>query len=576
MRHKEIQAEVTQLQNEVVKLEKRKEAYVEERKKEMIEKCKKAGLINGTQIPDAELERICRQFLMNEITATLSYRKKLESKLAQYELDIVASEKEISALQIQHAAIQQHQKLQTVSPKSAGSTPLGQRKDKNIARSRSQEWPDIPDVGKINENNPEVLAKKILETGRKIEAGKLPRKSPERTTNCKRKSGGNNSMIPEQSLSYKDDIPAPKVNFYEDRLKSIITSVLNEDNTSGGATNGSHHQAAISNATKNPPPSCANPYQQQPHPNLATVTSANGMMYQIPRPPSAPDGRSHLSTPPPRSSPNEASAQKKKLQLSPDIIFGYSNNRGSSSPAGPGKAALRTHLANNNSPPVRNLNFGPGDKPRSIQDLMSNEIESSLAGNFGGCRRVPQSTGSPQFRAVYSPISRPNSNENIPESLASGFQGSRATVLVSNNLKSNGMDEGMNEGLAAGLKARILSLSKTSSPSPNLESNSGSKNESVEQRGNNNRSMENSNPLLNSPLVKGRKFVEGSNGRVTVEVLLESSEGPEDLVPNDKNMDSSNASVLRVVRKRVNETMNVSFCIFLFQLSNPRINECNS
>ncbi|XP_054081833.1 histone-lysine N-methyltransferase, H3 lysine-79 specific isoform X2 [Zeugodacus cucurbitae] len=40
-------------------------------------------------------------------------------------------------------------------------------------RTRSQEWPDVPDVGKIEESNPEVLAQKILETGRQIEAGKF-------------------------------------------------------------------------------------------------------------------------------------------------------------------------------------------------------------------------------------------------------------------------------------------------------------------------------------------------------------------------------------------------------------------
>lgn len=37
---------------------------------------------------------------------------------------------------------------------------------------RSQEWPDIPEIDKIEEKNPELLAKKILETGRQIEAVK--------------------------------------------------------------------------------------------------------------------------------------------------------------------------------------------------------------------------------------------------------------------------------------------------------------------------------------------------------------------------------------------------------------------
>ena len=41
-------------------------------------------------------------------------------------------------------------------------------------RHRTQEWPSVPDVGKIEEKNPELLAMKILETGRQIEAGRIP------------------------------------------------------------------------------------------------------------------------------------------------------------------------------------------------------------------------------------------------------------------------------------------------------------------------------------------------------------------------------------------------------------------
>ena len=45
---------------------------------------------------------------------------------------------------------------------------------KSRHRSRNQEWPAVPDVGKIEEKNPELLAMKILETGRQIEAGRIP------------------------------------------------------------------------------------------------------------------------------------------------------------------------------------------------------------------------------------------------------------------------------------------------------------------------------------------------------------------------------------------------------------------
>lgn len=110
-------------------------------------------------------------------------------------------------------------------------------------RSRSQEWPDVPDIGKIQENNPEILAQKILETGRQIEAGRIPHRQ---STN-----GNNNSRtrLPQASLSFSNASSAnsstpspqttnkdasrtqepPRVANFEDRLKSIITSVLNED-----------------------------------------------------------------------------------------------------------------------------------------------------------------------------------------------------------------------------------------------------------------------------------------------------------------------------------------------------------
>ncbi|XP_053667543.1 histone-lysine N-methyltransferase, H3 lysine-79 specific [Anopheles marshallii] len=55
---------------------------------------------------------------------------------------------------------------------SGSSSRSAQRKSREN-RTRSQEWPEIPDIGKIEENNPEILAQKILETGRQIEAGKL-------------------------------------------------------------------------------------------------------------------------------------------------------------------------------------------------------------------------------------------------------------------------------------------------------------------------------------------------------------------------------------------------------------------
>uniref|UniRef100_A0A182VQN1 Histone-lysine N-methyltransferase, H3 lysine-79 specific n=1 Tax=Anopheles minimus TaxID=112268 RepID=A0A182VQN1_9DIPT len=68
-----------------------------------------------------------------------------------------------TSVTVPHAAVKQG---------SGSSSRSAQRKSREN-RTRSQEWPEIPDIGKIEENNPEILAQKILETGRQIEAGKL-------------------------------------------------------------------------------------------------------------------------------------------------------------------------------------------------------------------------------------------------------------------------------------------------------------------------------------------------------------------------------------------------------------------
>lgn len=137
----------------------------------------------------------------------------------------------------------------TVKPHSVNCKPRKSREH----RSRSQEWPDVPDVGKIEEQNPELLAQKILETGRQIEAGKLakpnvivngfareleprakppvhraPPQPPPRAPPplAHRLSPAK----PQKPLNVVGKVQeSPKVINFEDRLKSIITSVLNED-----------------------------------------------------------------------------------------------------------------------------------------------------------------------------------------------------------------------------------------------------------------------------------------------------------------------------------------------------------
>lgn len=148
-----------------------------------------------------------------------------------------------------HLQNQHHQQQSSKNPPS--------RKSRE-SRSRSQDWPDVPDIGKIQENNPEILAQKILETGRQIEAGRIPSK-PNVNPVVNNNSNNNNptmtmpmtttstrTRLPQATLSFSSPSTQvqsqmsckestsriqepPRVANFEDRLKSIITSVLNED-----------------------------------------------------------------------------------------------------------------------------------------------------------------------------------------------------------------------------------------------------------------------------------------------------------------------------------------------------------
>lgn len=729
--------EVTELQQEVSELEREKELLVEERKKELIEQCRREGWINGANLQDDDLDKLCRRYLVTEITATLNHRKKLENKLAQYEPEIVALEKrfqqqqqvqaQIMAMQqLQHTpspstqgipnhhGVKQQSQVPLISPKGASGPQqmssqqhqqqqqalnMNGKEKKNLSRSRSQEWPDIPDMAKINEKNPEILAKKIIETAREFEAGKVSRKGtnpiPEQTTAAvaahggRRKSGSGATVempaaTPPPSAAEKQAaIPAPKVNFFEDRLKSLITSVLNEDSPSS-SSEGHAGMPSLSPAVpmgaargvgERDPPQIMPPQQQQrlqQHPHHPQPPPPNHLKnmhhhnhHHSPshsrHPPSAPNSQflshnqmhhphahnqhhqgppQHGPPPPPhvipinvplnpllpyqskpssqQMSPGVAAephqqGQKKKIQLSPDITSVTQARNNLLPHASPGKAALKNHLtpspSSHENRAVRNLNFNQtsnsghsssaGDKsnnPRTISDLMTSEIETSLGiAPRSSAYKTAMSTASPPVRGMgtYSPISRPNSNENIPDALSS-YGGSRASVLVHPPRTSSGSDRGhhsshhshgppashgngggddslMNEGLAAGLKARIISMAKSSAITLENKvdgSNGGGGTGANNMHGGNSSansaataSNEKSQPasttiLLNSPLVKEKKVLGSPSGGVTVEVVLKSSDGADDM-DVDRN-DNGNASVLRVVRKRVSDPSNVS------------------
>lgn len=222
---------------------------VKQRTFEITEKYRQLGHIP----PDIEItQSIAHDCILKEISATLAHRKRLHAQVGHLQNEIIqlerASEQKVSVPTVPVA---------TVKPHTVNAKPRKSREH----RSRSQEWPDVPDIGKIEEQNPELLAQKILETGRQIEAGKINkpnvmvngyvreserhidhhrhqkvaapihRAHPQRLGQPPHGLAHRQSPIkPQKSLNVVGKVQeSPKVINFEDRLKSIITSVLNED-----------------------------------------------------------------------------------------------------------------------------------------------------------------------------------------------------------------------------------------------------------------------------------------------------------------------------------------------------------
>ncbi|XP_070150857.1 histone-lysine N-methyltransferase, H3 lysine-79 specific isoform X1 [Polyergus mexicanus] len=245
LRHKQLQAKASKLQAQVASMETEQSRLVALRHQELQEKYNGHGSMNGITNPPQSLTQ---DYILKEISATLSQRKRLHSQVSKLEhelnvLERTSNEKQVAAIAQQQRDMMGSKHSQNLHHQQQGNKNGTTRKNRE-GRSRSQEWPDVPDIGKIQENNPEILAQKILETGRQIEAGRIPHRQ---STN-----GNNNSRtrLPQASLSFSNASSAnsstqlpqtvnkdvsnrtqepPRVANFEDRLKSIITSVLNED-----------------------------------------------------------------------------------------------------------------------------------------------------------------------------------------------------------------------------------------------------------------------------------------------------------------------------------------------------------
>ena len=249
LRHKQLQAKASKLQAQVSSMETEQTRLTAMRHQELNEKFSGQG--NGLPPPPQPLTQ---DYILKEISATLSQRKKLHNQVSKLEHELNVLERSTSDKQA--AASAQQQRDAVVGKHSQNNhhhqqqngKPSGTSRKNREGRSRSQEWPDVPDIGKIQENNPEILAQKILETGRQIEAGRIPNRQgsagsssnnsrprlPQATFNFSAApSGPPNSQAQGGGTANRETgnrvQEPPRVANFEDRLKSIITSVLNED-----------------------------------------------------------------------------------------------------------------------------------------------------------------------------------------------------------------------------------------------------------------------------------------------------------------------------------------------------------
>ncbi|KFB36864.1 histone h3 methyltransferase [Anopheles sinensis] len=287
-RHKELQGMAARLQNQVNAIEQdQKRLVMQQLSKLTTDHQSVQHPQQQTFIKTEDIELTpssSSEVVLKAIANTLAQRKKLNAQVSNLENELNLIEKMTEERKTMAAMQTAMVNSSTVLPpvtvtvhttkQSSGSSRSSQRKSREH-RTRSQEWPEIPDIGKIEENNPEILAQKILETGRQIEAGKLlaagKHSSKERVP-----SAPYHQMHPAHHphLHHPDAalMPAPastinkghhhhrsnsagsgarsesggrgsgklhdshKVVNFEDRLKSIITSVLQGPSKSGSSS----------------------------------------------------------------------------------------------------------------------------------------------------------------------------------------------------------------------------------------------------------------------------------------------------------------------------------------------------
>ncbi|KAJ0182619.1 hypothetical protein K1T71_001988 [Dendrolimus kikuchii] len=395
-RHKELQSKASKLQAQVNNIEAEQAILVKQRTFEITEKYRQLGQIP----PDTEItQSIAHDCILKEISATLAHRKRLHAQVGHLQSEIVqmerASEQKVAP---PTAPVAPTVPVATVKPHTVNSKPRKSREH----RSRSQDWPDVPDVGKIEEQNPELLAQKILETGRQIEAGKITkpnvivngylreadrhidhhrypkavtpihRTQPQRPGQPPLPLAHRQSPVkPQKPLNVVAKVQeSPKVINFEDRLKSIITSVLNEDQEQRKATRQPTPTHTFSNGYVRQAPTHNAFGARGAHPlHGAHTPHSSHSSHPHPHPPPSPVAPSFRRDYRRDRYPLERRSDAPRMppaHLDPRHHHAHQPDYTQVSPA---KLALRRHLSQERL-------TGPG--VRTIGDLVNGEIERTL------------------------------------------------------------------------------------------------------------------------------------------------------------------------------------------------------
>lgn len=184
-KHKELQIMANKIQAQVNTLEEEHNTILASQVKKLADK-------HSKQAMDFELaSKESHDLVLKEIENTFIQRKNLRNKISTLEAELALIEKANEEKQKQSEQLPPQQINKSTAqpgiyvsgniyksnttPQAGNIPPTTSKSSKKNRehRPKTHEWPEIPEIGKIDEKNPEILAQKILETGRQIEAGKF-------------------------------------------------------------------------------------------------------------------------------------------------------------------------------------------------------------------------------------------------------------------------------------------------------------------------------------------------------------------------------------------------------------------